>query len=178
VPRYNPELRHRWRSTPAPGSALTKSSLPWAPAAWARSIGRGTKPANIFLTSRGPKILDFGLARNTDAAVGGNTDVTAYPTLAAQSPLTDVGVTVGTAYMSPEQLRSEPLDARTDLFSLGLVLYEMATGRRAFTGSTSAVTTAAILHEQPAAPTQLRPDLPLGVKGRYWRRGGRPRASF
>jgi Tol biopolymer transport system component len=158
-------LHHRLARGPLDPGALVETGLALADAlsaAHAKGIlHRDLKPANIFLTSRGPKILDFGLARTTDAAVGGNTDVTAYPTLAAQSPLTDVGVTVGTAaYMSPEQLRSEPLDARTDLFSLGLVLYETATGRRAFPGSTSAVTTAAILHEQPAAPTQLRPDLP------------------
>ena len=124
-------------------------------------LHRDLKPANIVLTPRGPKILDFGLARATESVDRRRVDATAYPTLAAASPLTDAGVAVGTvAYMSPEQLRGEPLDARTDLFSLGLVLYEMATGRRAFSGATSAVTTAAILHEQPAAPRQLRPDLP------------------
>jgi Tol biopolymer transport system component len=85
--------------------------------------------------------------------------------LAAEPLLTDAGVAVGTAaYMSPEQLRGDKLDARTDLFSLGLVLYEMATGRRAFTGATTAVMSAAILHEQPAAPRQLRPDLPARIE--------------
>jgi serine/threonine protein kinase/Tol biopolymer transport system component len=123
-------------------------------------LHRDLKPANIVLTPRGPKILDFGLARATESVATVESGASAFETLAAQSPLTDVGVAVGTAsYMSPEQLRGEPLDARTDLFSLGLVLYEMATGRRAFSGATSAVTTAAILHEHPAAPRQLRPDL-------------------
>ena len=88
-------------------------------------------------------------------------DVTAFPTLSGHTPLTDAGVAVGTvAYMSPEQLRGEALDARTDLFSLGLVLYEMATGKRAFSGATSAVTSAAILHEQPTAPRELQADIP------------------
>jgi serine/threonine protein kinase/WD40 repeat protein len=124
-------------------------------------LHRDLKPANIVLTRRGPKILDFGLARATEPASAAGIDVTANPTLAAVSPLTDAGITVGTAaYMSPEQLRGEALDARTDLFSLGLVLYEMATGRRAFSGATSAMTTAAILHDDPAAPRQLRADLP------------------
>jgi Tol biopolymer transport system component len=122
-------------------------------------VHRDLKPANIFLTPRGPKILDFGLARVDEAA---DVDATAYPTLTGHAPLTDAGIAVGTvAYMSPEQLRGEALDARTDLFSIGLVLYEMATGRRAFSGTTSAVTSAAILHEQPAAPRELRPDLPV-----------------
>ena len=123
-------------------------------------IHRDLKPANIVITPRGPKILDFGLAR---IAEGTTTEVavTVSPTLSANAPLTDAGVAVGTvAYMSPEQLRGEPLDARTDLFSLGVVLYEMATGQRAFSGATSAVTSAAILHEQPAPPRQHRPDLP------------------
>jgi eukaryotic-like serine/threonine-protein kinase len=121
-------------------------------------VHRDLKPANIMLTARGPKILDFGLARIVEDLAP---DITANPTLPAHGPLTGAGVAVGTvAYMSPEQLRAEPLDARTDLFSLGLVLYEMATGKRAFAGTTSAVTSAAILHDQPAAPRQLRPDLP------------------
>jgi serine/threonine protein kinase/Tol biopolymer transport system component len=132
-------------------------------AAHARGIiHRDLKPANIVLTTRGPKILDFGLARMTETVAQADLDVTGYPTLSGQTPLTDAGVAVGTvAYMSPEQLRGEALDARTDLFSLGLVLYEMATGKRAFSGATSAVTSAAILHEQPASPRELRPDLPL-----------------
>jgi Tol biopolymer transport system component len=122
-------------------------------------IHRDIKPANIFLTPRGPKILDFGLAKTAPAArfADGSID----PTRPADSLLTDPGLTVGTiAYMSPEQLRGEPLDARTDLFSLGLVLYELATGRPAFTGATSASISGAILHEQPTAPGQIRPDLP------------------
>jgi eukaryotic-like serine/threonine-protein kinase len=124
-------------------------------------LHRDLKPANIILTPRGPKILDFGLARATESVSTADIGATTGVTLPAQGPLTDAGVTVGTAaYMSPEQLRGETLDARTDLFSLGLVLYEMATGRRAFSGSTSALTTAAILYEQPAAPRQLRADLP------------------
>jgi serine/threonine protein kinase len=124
-------------------------------------VHRDLKPANIVLTARGPKILDFGLARGTEAAAEAGALATAYETLSANSPLTDAGVTVGTvAYMSPEQLRGESLDARTDLFSLGLVLYEMATARRAFSGGTSAVISAAILHEHPTAPRQTRADLP------------------
>ena len=128
-------------------------------------IHRDLKPANIFLTARGPKILDFGLARMTETISLLDVDATAQPTLSANTPLTDTGVTVGTvAYMSPEQLRGEGLDVRTDLFSLGLVLYEMATGRRAFSGATSAVISAAVLHESPAAPRQLRPDLPVRLE--------------
>jgi serine/threonine protein kinase/Tol biopolymer transport system component len=128
-------------------------------------LHRDLKPANIVMTPRGPKILDFGLARATESVATVESGNTAFETLAAQSPLTDVGVAVGTAsYMSPEQLRGEPLDARTDLFSLGLVLYEMATGRRAFPGATSAVITAAILHEDPDAPRQIRPDLPARLE--------------
>ena len=122
-------------------------------------LHRDIKPANIFLTARGPKILDFGLAKSvpTPAAQDETGEVTVPPA----SLLTDHGVTVGTvAYMSPEQLRAQPLDARTDLFSLGLVMYEMVTGRRAFGGGTSAVIAAAILGESPVLPRHLRDDVP------------------
>jgi len=131
-------------------------------AAHARGIvHRDLKPANIVLTTHGPKILDFGLARVVEGTTSPDVGATAGPTLPVASPLTDAGMAVGTvAYMSPEQLRGEALDARTDIFSLGLVLYEMATGQRAFVGGTSAVVSAAILHEQPRAPRSLRPDLP------------------
>ena len=117
-------------------------------------IHRDLKPANVFLTSRGiPKILDFGLAK---PVVDADSDVTRR-----SADLTELGTTVGTiAYMSPEQLRAEPLDVRSDLFSLGLVLYEMATGQRAFAGATSAVISAAILAQEPPLPRSIRQDLP------------------
>jgi len=119
-------------------------------------IHRDIKPANVFLTSRGPKLLDFGLAKSVASAAAASIQ----PTSSA-GMLTDPGSAVGTvAYMSPEQLRGEVLDARTDLFSVGLVLYEMATATRAFTGPTTAVISAAILDRPPASPRAIRPDLP------------------
>src|SRR5438128_546551 len=121
-------------------------------------LHRDIKPANIFLTAHGPKVLDFGLAKAAAPAAG---VASLGPTRSADALLTDDGVTVGTvAYMSPEQLRGQPLDARTDLFSLGLVLYEMATGRPAFAGPTSAVISSAILHDDLVAPREARGDLP------------------
>jgi eukaryotic-like serine/threonine-protein kinase len=120
-------------------------------------IHRDIKPGNVFLTPYGPKVLDFGLAKATrDTA----TDASVQATRTAVASLTESGSTVGTvAYMSPEQLRGEEVDGRTDLFSLGLVLYEMATGQPAFSGATSAVISAAILHEEARPPRQIRPEL-------------------
>jgi serine/threonine protein kinase/Tol biopolymer transport system component len=135
-------------------------------------IHRDIKPANIILFARGapppraeeaawPKILDFGLAKTAPAATRQSADAT----ISSDALQTKAGSTVGTiAYMSPEQLRGEPLDARSDLFSLGLVLYEMATGRPAFTGTTSAVISAAILHKEPVAPRQLRAEVPARLE--------------
>ena len=125
-------------------------------------LHRDIKPANIYLTPVGPKILDFGLAKTVATAVS---DQTGQSTVPPESMLTDRGVTVGTvAYMSPEQLRGEPLDARSDLFSLGLVIYEMVTGRRAFEGETSAMIASAILRDPPVSPRLLREEVPARLE--------------
>ncbi len=123
-------------------------------------IHRDIKPANLFLTPRGQvKVLDFGLAKLWDKSKAGVEHDAA--TAVSQAQLTSIGSAVGTAaYMSPEQARGEELDARTDLFSLGVVLYEMSTGRRAFDGNTSAVIFHAILEGMPTAPRVLNPALP------------------
>src|SRR4029077_16985627 len=123
-------------------------------------IHRDIKPANLFLVDRGPvKVLDFGLAKLVTRQTPGTT------TLGSTREQTGEGVTLGTvSYMSPEQVTGDELDGRTDLFSLGVVLYEALTGHQPFTGKTSAVVFTAILTHAPVAPIVLNPMLPLRLQ--------------
>ncbi len=161
-------LKQRIRQGPIPTDELLDFGIQISDALEAAHgkgiVHRDIKPANLFVTNRGnAKILDFGLAKVHPALDHGAGS--GDKTLTVEDELTNPGSAVGTvSYMSPEQVRAQPLDARTDLFSFGVVLYEMATGKLPFRGESSGIIFDCILNRAPVAPVRLNPDLPADLE--------------